>query len=84
MANRFSKYGINYTLRRSQGALIGALEAQKLEGKAIYGRGFLLAEKAAAEKAVAEKAAAEKAGITITVWPLSESERAIIQELNEH
>ena len=38
-----------------------ALDAQKDKGKAIYGGGFLLSEKAAAEKAAAEKAAAEKA-----------------------
>ena len=58
-------------------------------GKAIFGGGFLLSEKAAAEKAAAEKAAAEKAAAeraakekkSKIVWELSEREKEIIQNL---
>ena len=48
-------------------------------GKAIFGGGFLLSEKAAAKKADAEKAAGEKAAVHS--WKLSEREKEIIQNL---
>ena len=50
------------------------LDTQKEQGKAIFGSGFLLSERAAAERAAAERAAA-------TVWTLSDRERKIIGNL---
>ena len=50
------------------------LDAQKETGAALYGSGFLIAEKAAAEKAAAKE---------IQVWELSEREREIIKKLGE-
>lgn len=50
------------------------LDAQKETGAALYGAGYLIAEKAAAEKAAAKE---------IQVWELSPREREIIKKLSE-
>ena len=76
---RFSKYGVNFKALKSETVGVSALDAQKEVGKTIYGKGYLLSEKAAAEKAAAEKAAAEKAAAKR--WELSERERAIVKSL---
>ena len=72
--NKLACYGQALRIPESDAAFIRALDAQRDVGKAIYGGGFLLSEKAAAEKAAAEKAAAEK-------WHLSERELALIAQL---
>ena len=74
--NRLCKYGQAMQIPDGEASFIRALDAQREVDKAIYGAGFLLSEKAAAEKVAAEKAAAEK--VTVTRWPLSDRERAII------
>jgi hypothetical protein len=79
MAGYLSKYGQELKIRREDAFLIRELDAQKEQGKAIFGGGYLLSEKAAAEKAAAEKAAAEKAAAT--VWELSEREKEIVKGL---
>ena len=87
MVSRLSKYGVRYELRRGQSTPVSALDSQKESGKAIFGKGFLLSEKAAAEKAAAEKAAAEKAAAekaAATKWPLSDRERGMVHELSEN
>ena len=71
-----SKYGQEFTLTVEESESIRALDEQKKEGKAIYGGGFLISEKAATEKAAAEKAAAVR-------WKLSEREKAIIERLTK-
>ena len=73
--NRLCKYGQAMRIPDSAASFIRALDAQREHGKAIYGGGFLLSEKAAAEKAAAEKTAATK-------WPLSERELSLIAELD--
>ena len=78
-ANKLAKYGQAMRIPATACFFTRALDAQRETGKAIYGAGFLLSEKAAAEKAAAEKAAAEKAAAT--KWELSERELAIIAEL---
>ncbi len=73
---------------------VRVLDAQRAAGKAMFGSGFLLSEKAAAEKAAAEKAAAEKAAAEKAAaekaaaekaaaqhWGLSEREKKIIRGL---
>ena len=75
MLSKYAKYGIELTIPRKGSQPIDALDAQTEAGKAIYGKGLLLSEKAAAEKAAAEKAAATK-------WALSERERALVQKLS--
>ena len=76
MGSKFSKYGQTMRISRNMSQQIGALDAQKESGKAIYGYGLLLSDSAAAEKAAAEKAAA-------TQWELSDREKAIVEQLNQ-
>jgi hypothetical protein len=81
---QFSKYGVPFKVAPEECERISALDAQKEAGKAIYGCGFLISEKAAAEKAAAEKAAAEKAAAekaAATVWQLSDREKQIVKSL---
>ena len=81
-----SRYGQSLTIYPDECERITELDAQKESGKALYGGGFLISEKAAAEKAAAEKAAAEKAAAekaAATRWPLSERERAIVKRLSK-
>ena len=65
----------------SDASFARALDAQREQGKVIYGASFLLSEKAAAEKAAAEKAAAEKR--EQFVWELSDREKAIVAALGK-
>ncbi len=89
---RLSKYGIPFEVSVGQSCAISALDSQKDTKKAIYGKGYLVSEKAAAEKAAAEKAAAEKAAAekaaaekaAATRWTLSDRERAIIAKLSKN
>lgn len=76
MLRRYSKYGIDLSIRRADCAHISKLDAQKELKKAVYGSGLLLSERAAAEKA-----AAEKAGDNVFVWQLSEREKALVASL---
>nr|DAJ62010.1 MAG TPA: DNA N-6-adenine-methyltransferase [Caudoviricetes sp.] len=69
MLQRYSKYGVDFSVRRADCALVSALDAQRCKQKTIFGGGLLLSEKAAAEKAAAE------------IWELSEREKAIIARL---
>lgn len=85
MLQRYSKYGINFEIRRGESVHISKMDAQMEQKKAIYGGGLLLSDgaakrKAAAERAAAEKAAAEKA--KATVWELSDREKQIIESLD--
>ena len=91
---RIAKYGQSLRIRAEDCAFIRALDSQRGTGKAVFGGGFLLSEKAAAEKAAAEKAAAEKAAVEkaaaekaaaekagAKIWELSEREKEIIRRL---
>lgn len=66
--------GIDIQFNKDQVYLVRGLDDQKKHGKAIFGSGFLISEKAAAEKAAAEKA-------TAIVWKLSPRELEIIKKL---
>lgn len=83
MLQRYSKYGIDFKVRRDECTAIAKLDAQAEARKAIFGGGLLLSERKAAEKAVAEKAAekaaAEKAAAE--KWKLSKRELKLIEEL---
>ncbi|MBQ7850398.1 MAG: ParB N-terminal domain-containing protein [Clostridia bacterium] len=94
MVARWSKYGIDFRLSVADSVQIEALDAQKEAGKAIFGKGYLLSERAAAERAAAERAAAERAAAERAAaeraaaeraaahrWGLSERERAIVRSL---
>ena len=79
MLQKYSKYGVDFSVRRSDCVRISSLDSQRAYGKNVFGSGLLLSDSAAAEKAAAEKAAAEKAAVTI--WELSEREKEIISRL---
>ena len=81
MLQRYSHYDIDFRVEREDCTFISKLDSQRDAGKAIFGGGLLLSEKAAAEKAAAEKAAAEKAAAHI--WELSEREKGIIAQLGK-
>ena len=84
-AYRLCKYGVAYTLRRDECLRIPALDAQRREGKSVFGSGYLLSSRAAAERAAAERAAAERAAAeraAATFWQLSAREKAMIEYLD--
>jgi hypothetical protein len=76
MVARWSKYGIDFKLSKAESEPIDALDEQKEQGKSIFGRGYLLSERAAAERAAAERAAAER-------WELSDREKDIVARLSK-
>ena len=91
---RWSKYGIDFEVRREDCIPISKLDIQREDGSGIYGGGLLLSERAAAERAAAERAAAERAarekamisedGTTIyRVLELSERERDLVASLGD-
>lgn len=79
MLQRYSKYGVDFSVRRKDCAFVPRLDAQKEAGKSIFGGGLLLSERAAAERAAAERVAAERAAAH--VWALSEREKGIVAGL---
>ena len=74
IAQRWAHYGVDFRLERGDAVFIRALDAQRAAGKAIFGGGLLLSERAAAERAAAERAAAKS-------WTLSDRERMISRKL---
>ena len=80
-AYRLCKYGQEIRIAWDDCCRISGLDAQKEAGKAVFGGGLLLSERAAAERAAAERAAAERAAATR--WPLSERERRIVSGLGK-
>jgi len=76
--------GISIKIDKKETKHCRVLDSQKAHGKAIFGAGFLISEKAAAEKAAAEKAAAEKAAaekVFSMKWELSAKEIQIVRSL---
>ena len=71
MLQKYARYGVAMTVRRSDCTAIGALDSQKAKKKAIFGGGLLLSERAAAERAAAH------------TWDLSARELQIIRNLGE-
>ena len=65
----FSKYGVDFKVRREESERIRALDAQKEIKKVIFGSGYLISEKAAAEKAAAAR------------FELSDREKEIVKKL---
>ena len=80
MVQRYSKYGIDFSVKRNECLFIPRLDAQKETGKAIYGGGLLVSRQKAAERAAAERAAAERAAAQ--VWQLSDRERKMVEALS--
>lgn len=79
MLQKYSKYGIDMKVRRGECTLISALDAQREQGKTVFGCGLLLSERAAAERAAAERVAAER--VAAQIWELSPREWEIVRGL---
>lgn len=61
---------IDFAVPKSEAVFISEIDEQKAKGKAIFGGGLLISERAAVERAAAERAAVER-------WHLSEREKKI-------
>ena len=72
----YAAHGTVFRVRPEEAHFVRKLDDQERAGKAIFGAGFLLSERAAAERAAAENASA-------TVWALSEREKEIIRSLGQ-
>ena len=84
MVQYFSSHGVDFRVPRTHLSFVRSLDSQREKGKGVFGKGFLISEKAAAEKAAAEKAAAENAAAERAAaekWQLSDREKAIIASL---
>ena len=81
IAQRWCHHGIDWRLPAEECIRVSTLDSQKPVGKAIFGGGYLLSERAAAERAAAERAAAERAAAT--KWGLSAREMGIIAMLSK-
>ena len=80
-----SRFGIDFVAKVEDTQPIDQLDAQKEQGKAIFGKGYIISDQLLAEreKAEREKAEREKAEMEeVTAWPLSDRERAIIAQLS--
>ena len=75
-AGWLSNHGEDFNIRKEDCIFVRSLDSQLEAGKAIFGGGLLLTERAAAERAAAERAAATK-------WPLSDRERLLLAALSE-
>lgn len=74
MLQKYSRYGVNFEIRRTDCTFISKLDAQARQKKTIYGCGLLLSNQKAAEHAAAEKGDAHR-------WELSEREMKMIAAL---
>lgn len=79
MVGKYSTHGVDFRVLKADAKYIAALDNQRSVGKAIFGGGYLLSERAAAERAAAERAAAEKRNVII--WELSEREKIMVKAL---
>ena len=68
---KIAHYGQDLRIKKTDCIIISELDEQKSVGKAIFGKGLLLSEKAAAEKAAVRK------------WQLSEREKEIVKSLGK-
>ena len=86
MLQKYSKYGVDFKVRRDECERISALDAQRTAGKTVFGGGLLLSSRAAAERAAAERAAAERAAAeraAAHVWELSPRELAAVEYIDK-
>lgn len=81
LAQKWCHYGVDYRLAFKDCVQIEELDAMKAKGKKIFGKGFLLSDRAAAERAATERAAAERAAAER--WQLSEREWEIVKNLGK-
>ena len=93
---KMAKYGVAFSVLKSDCVIVRTLDAQRGTGKSIYGSGLLLSERVAAQRAAAERVAAQRAAAERVAaqraaaerenrlqFPLSEREREIVASLGE-
>ena len=78
---KITKRSIELKIRKASCEYIKQSDSAEEQGRALYGGGFIMSDRAAAERAAAERAAAERAAATRL--NLSPREKAIIAQLNE-
>lgn len=83
MMQKYSAYGIDFKVKKSECVQISELDDQKVKNKGIFGSGLLLSDKAAKRHKQAAKEAKEAKEATFVTWMLSERELKIIDQLNE-
>ena len=71
MLQRYAHYGVDFRIEAKDCTPVYKLDSQAGKGKAIFGGGLLLSERAAAEKAAKH------------IWELSEREKRIVESLGE-
>lgn len=76
-----SRFGIDFVAKVEDTQPIDQLDAQKAQGKAIFGKGYIISDQLLAEREKAEREIAEMEDVT--AWPLSDRERAIIAQLSQ-
>ena len=84
LMQRYSKYGVELKIGKSECVRVSKMDAQKDSGKKIFGGGLLLSDEAAARHEQAARAAAERAAAerkNAMVWELSEREAEIVAGL---
>jgi len=86
LAQRYSQYGIRFTLREKEAVKVRALDAQREAGKEIFGYGWLISDEAA-DNRLAANHAADAAALeekeNRTTWRLSDREKAIVRSLGK-
>lgn len=82
LLQRYSRYGVELKIGKSECIRVSKMDAQNDSGKAIFGGGLLLSDEAAARHERAARAAAEKAAAV--VWKLSAREKEAIKRLSEN
>lgn len=86
LAQRYSQYGIRFTLREKEAVKVRALDAQREAGKEIFGYGWLISDEAADNRLAANHAAdaaAFEEKENRTTWRLSDREKAIVRSLGK-
>ena len=88
MLHALGHRGIKFELQEKEVQFVRGLDAQKEEGKAIYGAGFLISRAAAVEKEKLQKKAESTPLIgnenekSVYEWKLSDREKEIIERLS--
>lgn len=87
MMGYLSVYGVDFVVKKSDGIMVGTLDAQRPYGKSIYGNGYLTTRAKGEEYAAARRQAEENKNartgeeLAYMEWKLSEREMQIVQRL---
>lgn len=85
--NKISNRGVSLRIAKSEAEKVSSLDSQRQQGKALFGGGYILGNDAAARLAAAIKQAEQVRRQveqeSLTIWELSDKERAIILELDK-